>query len=252
MEEMDRLDLLIEKSLMEYDKELEIFKHFEYPDKEKVWQRILEDIENNDRQKTSKATYVRFNGWVRVAVVLLCILTVSILFSICFSGRQVNAFRQSLITSVQTIGRDVLEISFDNRQSEFIPIKIEGSLEEVLETSPIKFPLPKYLPDGYKFSSAGYSQIKPEAAHSYILYEKGAEELRIYYEYQLIDNNQDITTRAYLKESGFCEVIIDGFPVYYKDDLEVSVMVWQQGDFIITVTSDLTFEQFKKLYKSMN
>ena len=54
MEKKDCLDALIEKSLLEFDEELEIFKNFEYPEKEIVWQRIIWSIQNKTKKEVSR------------------------------------------------------------------------------------------------------------------------------------------------------------------------------------------------------
>ena len=45
MKNKERLDILIEKSLMEFDEELELFKKSDYPEKECIWKRIKRSIQ---------------------------------------------------------------------------------------------------------------------------------------------------------------------------------------------------------------
>ena len=106
MEKKDCLDILIEKSLLEFEEELELFKDLEYPNKEIVWQRIMKSIQNGANMPEASGRYSKVSGrWVRVAAVLVCILITSVLFSIVTNSKHVDAFRQGLIATIQHIGK---------------------------------------------------------------------------------------------------------------------------------------------------
>lgn len=250
MEKKDCLDILIEKSLLEFEEELELFKDLEYPNKEIVWQRIMKSIQNGANMPEASGRYSKVSGrWVRVAAVLVCILATSVLFSIVTNSKHVDAFRQGLIATIQHIGGKAGGISFDSDEPEFLPVNVEGSLEKVRQASAVDFPVPGELPDGYQFSNAVYSQVMPDAAIIHLTYKKNDKKLRIEYQYQL--SGQSITSAVFTKDKDFEELKIDGFPVYYKEASTRNVMVWQHDVFLIMVAGDLTFGEFEELYRSM-
>ena len=149
MEKKDCLDALIEKSLLEFDEELEIFKNFEYPEKEIVWQRIMKSIQNGANMPEASGRYSKVSGrWVRVAAVLVCILATSVLFSIVTNSKHVDAFRQGLIATIQHIGGKAGGISFDSDEPELLPVNEEGRLEKVRQASAVEFPETGALPAG--------------------------------------------------------------------------------------------------------